>query len=414
MPRKILRSTDRTNYYSHDAPEAPRETHFKFLSIEERCQLVRTIDTLETQNSALVEELLSRYALTGSKYKQFRKGMEVYLHQPESTVQKKVDSNGSSAAVDPERVARAAQRKADLVARAKALKDVDMSYIDNDEFHKRMQEKTRERMIGPAPENPNARKPNKAPAGTPPYLASLYRTPLLSPEEERHLFRKMNYLKFLASGIRDDLYTPAPNAEDLEEMERHYQEAKNVEQHLTQSNLRLVVSVVRRFNPRDDHDFHNLVQEGNLVLMRAVNKFDYGRGFRFSTYATWSIRRELSRIQQRGHKRSQRENPSQDVVEYSVSADGFISEGEERHIQARQEATRDILFTLIDCLDEREQHIVKNRVGINESRETQTLEAIGGQLGITKERVRQIYFRALKKMRDISSARGYTDLEFPS
>ena len=135
----------------------------------------------------------------------------------------------------------------------------------------------------------------EAPAGLPPYLASLYdEAPLLSREQEAHLFRKMNYLKYRASRLRDRIDPARARTADLDEIERLLAEALAIRNQIVRANLRLVVSIARRqLGPRDD--LFERVSDGNFVLIRAVERFDYSRGNKFSTYATWAIRNQFAR-----------------------------------------------------------------------------------------------------------------------
>src|SRR5579872_3959553 len=143
-------------------------------------------------------------------------------------------------------------------------------------------------IVGPAPEAPVQRL-LKAPAGLPAYLAGLYEVPLLSAAAERHYFRKMNYLKHRAARLRKGLKVTRVTVAELDRLEDLLRQADEVKNLLIRSNLRLVVSVVRKF-ARPDVDFSELVSEGNLSLMRAIENFDFSRGFKFSTYGVWALR----------------------------------------------------------------------------------------------------------------------------
>jgi RNA polymerase primary sigma factor len=151
--------------------------------------------------------------------------------------------------------------------------------------------------LGPAP-GPAAGQGSRrtwVPDGLPPYLASLYQIPLLSREQERYLFRKMNYLKYRAHQLRETLDPGHCDAVTLDAIERLQEEALSVKNQIIRANLRLVVSFARRFVGPSNNLFE-LVTEGNMSLIRAVEKFDAGRGFKFSTYASWAIMRNFSRL----------------------------------------------------------------------------------------------------------------------
>ena len=118
--------------------------------------------------------------------------------------------------------------------------------------------------------------------------------PLLSPEEELRLFRRYNYCKFQADVLRRDLgpyQNPTPLIEKIESLLSEATESKNA---IIRANLRLVVGIARRhIGPQAG--LLELISDGNISLMRAVEKFDYSRRYRFSTYATWAISRDYAR-----------------------------------------------------------------------------------------------------------------------
>lgn len=134
----------------------------------------------------------------------------------------------------------------------------------------------------------------RPPRDLPPYLQELYRQPLLTPVQERSLFRKYNYLKYKADSLRkaiDPLTVTDERLDTIEGLIKRAEEAKN---DILRANLRLVVSIARRHVGRAAC-FFETVSDGNLSLMRAVEKFDYARGFKFSTYASWAIMRNYAR-----------------------------------------------------------------------------------------------------------------------
>ena len=112
--------------------------------------------------------------------------------------------------------------------------------------------------------------------------------PPLKPAEEKALFQRMNYLKFQAEAIRSTLSHGRPASRKLERIEALLDEAELVRRRIVEHNIRLVVSICRRYS-RSDQQFQEFISEGLLILLGAASKFDYSRGFRFSTYATNSI-----------------------------------------------------------------------------------------------------------------------------
>ena len=140
---------------------------------------------------------------------------------------------------------------------------------------------------------------DRVPDGVRPEFACLYEVSLLSREQEAHQFRKMNCLKHLAEQERSWLGSSRSRCHDLAEFERLRNEAVAVKQQIIRANLRLVVSIARRFARRYG-DFAELISIGNLALIRAVDKFDFARGYRFGTYATWAIRNEFRSVRWEG------------------------------------------------------------------------------------------------------------------
>ena len=149
-------------------------------------------------------------------------------------------------------------------------------------------------ILGLLPENDLATKKSRLPSGLPAYLVSLYEVPLLTREQEAHLFRKMNYLKLEANKLRETLDVDRPKRRLMDRIENLYEESVAIKNQIISANLRLVVSIAKRYiGPAED--FFELVSDGNLSLIRAVEKFDVSRGNRFSTYATWAIMKNFAR-----------------------------------------------------------------------------------------------------------------------
>ena len=148
------------------------------------------------------------------------------------------------------------------------------------------------------------------PSGLPPYLASLYEVPLLTRKQEAHLFRKMNYLKYKAGRLRAKLDPARPKRSLMDQIERLYDEAVSTKNQIIRANLRLVVSIAKR-HVGPTQNFFELVSDGNMSLMRAVEKFDYGRGNKFSTYASWAIMKNFARTIPDEHRHHDRFRTSQ-------------------------------------------------------------------------------------------------------
>ncbi len=261
-------------------------------------------------------------------------------------------------------------------------------------------------MLGEMPEPADGKPPRrtKAPKGLPPYLASLYEVPLLSREQELHLFRKMNFLKFLANRLRESIEPAKARTSDLDEIERLQDEALAAKNQIISANLRLVVSIAKR-HVGPSNDFFHLVSDGNMSLIRAVEKFDFARGNKFSTYASWAIMKNFARtIPEENYRRDRFVTGHEEMFE--AAADNRADEHEYEGAQRRMQ---DAVKGMLGRLDDRERRIIVSRYGIDGAGE-QTLEQLGRELGITKERVRQIESRAQDKLRKIA---GEEKLDLP-
>jgi RNA polymerase sigma factor, sigma-70 family len=234
----------------------------------------------------------------------------------------------------------------------------------------------------------------KVPAGLPPYLASLYEIPLLSREQEYQLFRKMSYLRYRARQLRDRLNRITPRPSQMDEIERFSDEAGVVRNQIIQANLRLVVAIAKRHLASMD-DFFGLVSDGNMSLMRAVDKFDFTRGNKFSTYASWAIMKNFARTIPEELRR--RDRSSAGELEFWEFVDPSQSDPADADFGEPEFGVS--LESLLDQLDERERQIIMARYGLGETDMPMTLTQVGEMLGVTKERVRQIEMRAMNRLR---------------
>jgi RNA polymerase primary sigma factor len=280
------------------------------------------------------------------------------------------------------------------------------------------------------------------------YLREIGRVPLLTAVEEVELARSVEAGLFAEDRLENGSDVDGLRAE-LAQLARYGREAKR---RLIEANLRLVVSVAKRYVGRG-LPLLDLVQEGNVGLIRAVEKFDYVKGYKFSTYATWWIRQAISRaladqsrtirmpvhvvesmnkvlrvqrrlVQELGHEPTPEELAAETGIEASRVVDllSFASEPISLHTPVgetpdnelgdliedgdsetpaefvAQLMLKDHIDQVLESLGEREQAVVRLRYGLDDG-EAHTLEEVGRRFGVTRERVRQIEAKTLAKLR---------------
>lgn len=285
-----------------------------------------------------------------------------------------------------------------MEARVQRLMAANVDYIDSDEFRQRNADNT---ICGPAPEIDNSAI-GRIPTGLPAYLGELYRVPLLTKAQEQYYFRRMNFRKFQFSALRNDLNCQKPSARMVSKLEALLADITEIKNLLIRSNLRLVVSIAKRYL-KANAGFFELVSDGNISLIRAVEKFDYARGNKFSTYASWAILKNFARSVPAEHQRMDRFRTGNDEV-FAQSSEQRGSFFIDEHMNKTQRA---VIREMMQELDGREQKVIACRFGLSEGEEPETLEQVGSRLGVTKERVRQIEVRTLEKLRRIAERRAF-------
>lgn len=250
----------------------------------------------------------------------------------------------------------------------------------------------------------------RVPRDLPPLLAGLYRTPLLGKAGERALFLKYNFHKFQFVNARRRLDPEFARSADLRLMEAHLRDAHDVKNKIVQANLRLVVNVAKR-HIRPGLDLMELVSDGTLTLMRAVEGFDVHRGNRFSTYATFALMKGFARSVPAMQAANRRAAGASDELPGRP-----LHEMDDVHCEmdADRVADRDDVRHLLSHLSERERRVVSEHFGLShdaemslpeQTRRPASYEQLGRQMGISQQRVRQIERAALAKLRQAAEAR---------
>ena len=287
------------------------------------------------------------------------------------------------------------------------------------------------------------------------YLKEIGKVELLTSEEEIDYAKLIEYGKYAKQQLeRDDL---AEN--EREDFEAAVHRGEQAKQRLVEANLRLVVSIAKRHVGRGML-FLDLIQEGNMGLMKAVDKYDYSKGFKFSTYATWWIRQAITRAiadqartiripvhmvetinklvrfqrqltQELGREPTPEEiaekmettpEKVRDILKISqepISLESPVGEEDDSNLGdfiaddeaispdefASNELLKEELNEVLETLTDREERVLRLRFGLDDGR-TRTLEEVGKEFGVTRERIRQIEAKALRKLRHPSRSKN--------
>ena len=291
------------------------------------------------------------------------------------------------------------------------------------------------------------------------YLKEIGQIPLLDPKEEPIIARQIQE----GEQAKEDIKNPDLSEEEKKKLAKIIADGEEAKQTLISSNLRLVVSIAKKYVGRGML-FLDLIQEGNCGLIKAVEKFDYTKGFKFSTYATWWIRQsitraiadqartiripvhmvetinKLTRIQRQLIQELGREPSAEEIAEKMdgmtpekvreiqkislepVSLETPIGEEDDSHLgdfiedegamspndYAANELLKDELNDVLLELTDREEKVLRLRFGLDDGR-TRTLEEVGREFNVTRERIRQIEAKALRKLKHPSRSKRLKD-----
>ncbi len=240
----------------------------------------------------------------------------------------------------------------------------------------------------------------------PAHLGRLCEAKLLTPEQESMLFQRMNFLRHQALKARAQLNPQKPSRKSIELLDRLVAMADWHRDRIVEANMRLVFSIVKKF-VNSNNQFDDLLSDGIVALMRAVEKFDFGRGFRFSTYATQVVRRNAYRQVVQVQQERSKIVGGVDELGLDVSDECRVSAISEK----RWHELRARLAVMLGDLDRREKFIIRARFSLGSHRRVHTLQALANRLGVSKERVRQLERRAMEKLRAMAGDFSFAELE---
>lgn len=293
--------------------------------------------------------------------------------------------------------------------RAVELLRSEIAFIPNDQF---MAEDAERKILGDnglAEVIANVSVTAGVPKDLPAHLARLCEAELLTAEVERSLFQTMNYMKFRANALRAKLNREDPDASVVERIELLMEAARAIRDRIARSNMRLVMSIVKKF-VTPQLSFDEMLSEGIWSLMQCIDKFDFDRGFRFSTYAYRSIARSsYRRITDLQKEAARYAQTSGENSPFDVEDEGRTSSLEEQ-TWAR---LRELLAAMLHNLDRREQFVIRGRYALGAHRKVRTFQSLADKLGVSKERVRQLEQRAVRKLQTMAANVDLDELVVP-
>ena len=291
----------------------------------------------------------------------------------------------------------------DIRERAEAILRTEVDFITNASFA-RCDHEAEDSILMSSTRFDGSDEAAAYPGELPAHLARLCEARVLSAEEERALFRAMNYAKYRVNVLRSQLDPEMPDLKLVEKAETFLKVANTIRDRILGANMRLVLSVVKK-HVTPQYSFDELLSDGIDTLIKAVDKFDFDRGFRFSTYAYRSITRRAYR------QISSRQEFSRRFAHAVDEAATSHPEDSNRRLvsPAAWAELHETLDKMLSCLDRRERFIVRRRYGMGRSQKAASFQSMANKLGISKERVRQLESRAVGNLKTMAEELGMSD-----
>ena len=346
-----------------------------------------------------IRQIVRRYRLENPDDKDFRRFRGKLTEEERELAFRKVAEGASATRLAKELgVDRSSLYRAYYDKKAEQELQSEVSYMWSDDFE---QPGAEQAILSDAPDR-ETKELDFSAKSLEDYLRSFRDIPVLTPEDERALFRKYNYAKYRFAQFKQSLQHGSPTGTLLRSIDLYKEAALNAKNALVYSNMRLVMSVARKHAGRFVH-MAELVSAGTVALLNAVEKFDYTRGTKFSTYATWVLVRRFAKL----------------VPEENYQLDTFLTGREELISAAKAEGPPEgwrqsiarLLSRVLGRLPEREQRVITSRYGLEPGARPQSLREVGEREGLSKEGVRQLESRAFERLRELLEDES---LELPS
>ena len=242
-------------------------------------------------------------------------------------------------------------------------------------------------------------------------IAPFYQEPLLDKAQEQHLFRQMNYFKYKFEQTVNSLHVTYPSQVKMAFAEYMNDKRNDLKKKIVCCNTRLAAQILRRYNDycRSRGLATDMLAEAYLNIVRAVDCFDWTRGFKFSTYATWVLINNFSRDMAGERKFTDNFVTGFDESIYNEKEDNK-DESERAYTEQREDNAfkADRLIGLLNKVeDERKRRVIEDFFGVGPDRKKKTLLEISAEMGLTKERVRQLRERGLEEIRQRMAENGW-------